>query len=78
MNSEGDAIRGQVVTALIGELSAEMEEISELRYELKTGRSLLGPGQLLTLSCPRVINFKFLLQPHQKYYITQYEEVGFS
>ena len=27
---------------------------------------------------PRVINVKFPLQPHQKYYITQYEELGFS
>ena len=26
------------------------------------------------LSLPRVVNFKFLLQPHQKYYITQYGE----
>ena len=26
----------------------------------------------------RVINFKFPLQPHQKHYITQCEEVGFS
>ena len=33
---------------------------------------------LLTLSLPRVINIKFLLQPHQKYYITLYEELGFS
>ena len=24
------------------------------------------------------INFKFCLQPHQKYYIMQYEELGFS
>ena len=32
----------------------------------------------LTLSLPRVINFKFLLQPHQKYHITHYEEFGFS
>ena len=32
----------------------------------------------LTLSLSRVINFKLLLQPHQKYYITQYEELGFS
>ena len=32
----------------------------------------------LTLSLPRVINFKFPLQPHQKYYITQYEELDFS
>ena len=30
-------------------------------------RSFRGP----TLSLPRVINFKFLLQPHQKYYITE-------
>ena len=27
---------------------------------------------------PKVINFKFLLQPHQQYCITQYEELGFS
>ena len=32
----------------------------------------------LTLLLPRVINVKFLLQPHQKYYITQYGEPGFS
>ena len=31
----------------------------------------------LTLSPPRVINFKFLLQPHHKYYIRQYGELGF-
>ena len=28
---------------------------------------------ILTFSFPRVINFKFPLQPHQKYYITQYD-----
>ena len=32
----------------------------------------------LTLSLPRVINYKFLLQPHQQYYITQYGEPGSS
>ena len=32
----------------------------------------------LALSLPRVINFKFLLQFNQKYYITQCEELGFS
>ena len=32
----------------------------------------------LTLSLPIVINVKFLLQPHQKYYTTQYEEHCFS
>ena len=31
----------------------------------------------LTLSLQRVINRKFPLQPHQKHYITQYEELGF-
>ena len=35
-------------------------------------------GDNLTPSLPRVINFKFPLQPHQKYYITQYEELGCS
>ena len=33
---------------------------------------------VLTLSLPRVINVKFPLQLHQKYYITQYGELGFS
>ena len=32
----------------------------------------------LTLSLPRVTKFKFPLHPHQKYYITQYEERGIS
>ena len=32
----------------------------------------------LTPSLPRVIKFKFLLHSHQQYYITQYEELGFS
>ena len=32
----------------------------------------------LILSLPRVIKFKFLLHSHQKYYITQYGELGFS
>ena len=34
-------------------------------------------GERLNLSLLRVINFKFLLRLHQKYYITQYEELGF-
>ena len=34
-------------------------------------------GADLTLSLPRVINIKFPLQPHQKYNITQYGELGF-
>ena len=32
----------------------------------------------LTLSLPRVINFKFPLQPHHKYYITQYGDLAFD
>ena len=31
----------------------------------------------LTLPLPIVINFKFPLHPHEKFYITQYEEFGF-
>ena len=33
--------------------------------------------KVLTLSLPRMINFKFLLQPHHKCYTTQYQELGF-
>ena len=32
----------------------------------------------VTFSLPRVINVKFPLQPHEKYKVTQYEELGFS
>ena len=43
--------------------------------------SLCGPlhfslGHFLILSLPRGINFKFLLQTHQKYNIIQYGELG--
>ena len=60
-----------------------------LPYSISSGTSPYGkyytgvlppppPPPLLTFSLPRVNNFKFLLQSHQKYYNTQYEEVGFS
>ena len=39
---------------------------------------LLPKMMNLTLSLPRVINVKFLLHPHQKYYIAQYGEHDFS
>ena len=47
------------------------------------GRTLACLQSLTTwnnsnLSLPKVINVKFPLQPHQKYHITQYEELGFS
>ena len=45
---------------------------------LTIGESKRGCRPVLTFSLPRVINFRFLLQPHQKYYITKYEELGFS
>ena len=36
------------------------------------------PVKTLAFTFPtRMINFKFLLQTHQKYYITQYGELGF-
>ena len=44
-------------------------------YSLAVKMRLLNE---VTLPLPRVINFKFLLQPHKKYYITQYGELGFS
>ena len=41
--------------------------------------AIQGPrSAFLTLPLPGVFNVKFLLQPHQKYDITQYEERGFS
>ena len=47
---------------------------ASLREQHLTGRWPFNP-----LSLPRGrINFKFPLPPHQKYYITQYEELGFS
>ena len=32
----------------------------------------------LTVSLPRMMSYEFSLQPHQKYNITQYEELDFS
>ena len=41
-------------------------------------KNFANPELALTLYIPRVIKFKFPLQPHQKYYITlQYEELAF-
>ena len=39
---------------------------------------LLSSEGEITLSLLRVINVKFPLEPHQKYNITQYGELGFS
>ena len=47
---------------------------TELRHQLIWGVL----SWRLTRSLPSVINFKFLLQPHQKQYFAQYEELGFS
>ena len=56
-----------------------------LQHSQKCCRLCLHVGQgqeqfffKLPLSLPSVISFKFLLQPHQKYYTIQYEEIGFS
>ena len=51
-----------------------------MKMRWRSGRSAT-PNQFshtITLSLPRVIRVKFPLQPHQKYNITQYEELGFS
>ena len=47
------------------------------RCRAVTKYNLYG-AHMLTLSLPRVINVKFPLQPHQKYYITQHEELGIT
>ena len=52
------------------EREALMTRIKAVRTKLRT----LGVNPLSLL---RVINVKFLLQPHQKCYITQCEELGF-
>ena len=57
-----------------GTLGRNVWQINRLVL-LPVGISRLGS---LTLPLPRVINFKFLPQPNHKYYITQYEELGFS
>ena len=51
---------------------SEMTLYGPLNFQVEYGISLLS--WTLTLSLPKVINFKFLLQPHLKYYITQHEE----
>ena len=48
------------------------------RISPKASATAVFLWKALTLSLPSVINVKFLLQPHQKYNITQYEERGFS
>ena len=55
-----------------------MRSWSHHRNALQPCRRIHLKQWMLTLSVPRVINLKFPLQPHQKYYITQYEELGFS
>ena len=45
-----------------------------LRYNAETTQN----QTCLTLSLQRGINFEIPLQPHQKYHIIQYEELGFS
>ena len=53
------------------------KEVWEKRKRKKGRFEALG-WRLLTHSLSRVINVKFLLQPHQEYSITQYEELGCS
>ena len=58
-----------LITSLIHFSLGRLGECTFWTWEWKKG---------LTSSLPRVINFKFLLQPHRKYCIPQYEELGFS
>ena len=58
---------------------AELQRPQKYRNSLFLARRVaVAVLVCLTLSLPRVINFEFPQQPHQKYYITQYEDLGFS
>ena len=60
-----------VLHFLLSEIELGLREQSAKSVTRNTSRCVV-----LTLSLKlRVINVKFLLQPHQKYYITQYREL---
>ena len=69
-----------------GRLSATFEALEKGVYILRNRGCLIsgksGQAQfVLRKFCWKnttMINFKFILQPHKKYNITQYEELGFS
>ena len=54
---------------------AMLHSIKRQIHSLEAGA--YGVGRGASLSPPRVINVKFPLQPHQKYYIKQDGELGF-
>ena len=58
----------------------ELQRTMEIRWKKVKKMKTINDtrSKKLPLSLPRVINVKFPLQPHQQYYITQYEELGFS
>ena len=67
------AIHASVIPRLFPECRALEERQNALEVKRVRHRyNLLAPRSL-----PRVINIKFPLQPHQKYYITRYEGLDF-
>ena len=65
----------EVLIALIGSLSVNIQQMRQHFFQILPMSLLI----LLTLSLPRVINFKFPPQPHQKDDTThEYAELGFS
>ena len=67
-----------ILTASLINFSLRSLENEPLNLGVKGFEGWGSRRKALTPSLPRVINFKFLLQPHQKDYITQYGELGFS
>ena len=68
----------EISTVVVG-ISHPMGLVMFETGSVQQGSELLHKSRyLLTPSSPRVINFTFLLEPQQKYFPTQFEELGFS
>ena len=74
-------VSAQVSNMLLEKKDQQRNSVMIYNVEQNRGRLLEQINNTVTkftLSLPRVINFKFPLQPHHKYYTAQYEEIGFS
>ena len=61
-----------------GEHNSVRRHITDNLWAITANGQVPTLGSVLALPLPRVINVKFPLQPQQKYYTTQYGELGFS
>ena len=68
----------QATNIWCAELPKALAGSSLVLYVPRTQENFIIAMCSLTRSFAEVINFKFLLQPHQKHYIAHYEELGSS